>query len=283
MNLFDEAPSAIENSEGGEKISAPAPYAWREILAYLSRRRTPNLERIDADRYTRQTASSDVTVTYSVESTQLNISTTGETPRVRRLFGLDHDAKVAARIFTGCPLLGPRVVQLPGLRIPGCWEPFELCLRVILGQQVTVAAASTLMGRLGAICPGYYAPEIAKADLTQLGVPGSRARTIQALAQAVSGGDLLFESQPWEEIARVLRRIPGIGPWTVSYLAIRLGREADAFPESDLGLLRGAGVSSPKELLRIAERWRPYRSYAAMHLWIQPQLPDSGTRQSGVA
>lgn len=264
-------------------MRTPSPYAWMEILAYLSRRRTPDLERIDGDRYTRQTASGDVTVSYSREFARLNISTTGETLRVRRLFGLDHDAKAAARIFADCPLLGPRVAQLPGLRIPGCWEPFELCLRVVLGQQVTVAAASTLMGWLGAICPSYRAPEIAKADLSKFGMPGSRVRTIQALAQAAAGGDLLFETQPWEETARVLRSIPGIGPWTVSYLAIRLGRDPDAFPESDLGLLRAAGVTSPKELLRIAERWRPYRSYAAMHLWIQPQLSDSGARLNGVA
>lgn len=264
-------------------IPAPTPYAWPEILVYLSRRRTPNLEHIDSDSYTRRTAAGDVTVSYARESARLSVSTTGETSRVRRLFGLDHDAKAAARIFAGCPLLGPRVAKLPGLRIPGCWEPFELCLRVILGQQVTVAAAGTLMGRLGAICPGYRAEEIAKADLSKFGMPGSRVRTIQALAHAVVGGDLLFESQPWEEIARALRCIPGIGPWTVSYLAIRLGRDPDAFPESDLGLLRAAGVASPKELLRVAERWRPYRSYAAMHLWIQPQLSDSGTSQSSVA
>lgn len=264
-------------------IPAPAPYAWPEILAYLSRRRTPDLEHLDSDTYTRRTASGDVTVGYSREFARLDISTTGETSRVRRLFGLDHNAEPPMRMFADCPLLGPRAAELPGLRIPGCWEPFELCVRVILGQQITVAAASTLMGRLGAICPGYRAEEIGRADLTKLGVPGSRARTIQTLAQAVAGADLAFESQPWEEIARVLRRIPGIGPWTISYLAIRLGRDADAFPESDLGLLRAAGVSSPKELLSVAERWRPYRSYAAMHLWIQPQLPDSDARQSGVA
>ncbi|MGH9614350.1 MAG: DNA-3-methyladenine glycosylase family protein, partial [Bryobacteraceae bacterium] len=167
--------------------------------------------------------------------------------------------------------------------IPGCWEPLELCVRVILGQQVTVAAASTLMGRLGAISPGYRAPEIAKTNLSKLGVPARRARTIQLLAQASAAGELLFETQAWDDIAYVLRHIPGIGPWTISYLAIRLGRDPDAFPESDLGLLRAAGTGSPKELLRIAERWRPHRSYAAMHLWMQPQLPDSSTLRSGVA
>ena len=264
-------------------IPAPAPYAWPEILAYLSRRRTPDVEQIGSDSYTRQTALGDVVVTYSRESAQLIVSRTGQAPRVRRLFGLDHDAEAAMGIFDACPVIGPRAAQLPGLRIPGCWEPLELCLRAILGQQVTVAAAGTLMGRLGAICPGYRAMEIAKADLTKLGVPGSRARTMQALAHAAEGGELRFEEQPWSETARVLRSVPGIGPWTISYLAIRLGRDFDAFPESDLGLLRAAKAASAKELLRLAERWRPYRAYAAMHLWMQPQLPDSSQRQTGVA
>lgn len=216
--------------------------------------------------YVRRTVAGEVTVTHEPDVLRV-VSAEDVSARVRRLFDLDCNPTEVCRALAGCPVIGPRVNRLPGLRIPGCWEPFELCNRVILGQQVSVKGASTLMGRLGTICPGFVREDLAQADLSSLGVPQRRAQTIRALAQAAVEGKLDFETRPWEQNAAALRSIPGVGPWTVDYLAIRLGRDSDAFPETDLGLLRATGVKSPRELLRLAEAWRPYRAYAAMYLW----------------
>jgi 3-methyladenine DNA glycosylase/8-oxoguanine DNA glycosylase len=111
------------------------------------------------------------------------------------------------------------------------------------------------------------ADEIAAADLSGLGIPVRRMETIRSLARNVADGAIRFD-RPWPEVAEGLRRTPGFGPWTIQYLAIRLGRDADAFPESDLGLIRAAGVQSPRDLSRLAETWRPFRAYGAMWLWM---------------
>jgi len=139
---------------------------------------------------------------------------------------------------------------------------------VILGQQVSVKAAHTLMGRLVARCPGLEAGQLAAADLSTLGLPGRRFETLRLFAERVSAGEIRLDGRPWDEVAGQLAEVPGFGPWTLQYLAIRLGRDADAFPEQDLGLMRATGAKSPRELLRLAEAWRPYRAYAAMYLWM---------------
>ena len=119
--------------------------------------------------------------------------------------------------------------------------------------------------RCGSITPAC----ILGANLESIGMPAKRVETIRTLARAVLDGRVRFDS-PWSEINGVLESLPGFGPWTREYLAIRLGREPDAFPASDLGLIRAVGVSTPTELLKIAERWRPYRAYAATYLWAVP-------------
>lgn len=240
------------------------PFPWATMLRYLSLRSTPGLETIEPDRYTRTTADGLVRVTY--DGGHLRV-TGGSIDRIRRIFHPDGDVSAVARVLKTCPLLGPRLRALPGMRPPGCWEPFELCTRVILGQQVSVKAAHTLMVRLAALCPTYAPAQVAAADLRAIGVTTRRADTLRLLATAFAVGAINVDGQPWPETARVLREIPGIGPWTTSYLGIRLGRDPDAFPESDLGLINATGAASPKELLKLAERWRPYRGYAAMYLW----------------
>jgi DNA-3-methyladenine glycosylase II len=247
-------------------IPVTEPFPWREMLAYLSWRSTPGLESTIDGAYKRQTASGEVAITYEPGCLAL-FSAVDISAKARILFDTDCNIEDIHRVLSKCPLLGPRLRNLPGLRIPGCWEPLELCMRVILGQQVSVKGASTLMGRLGALCPDFLASQIVDADLSQLGVPRRRAETIRALAQADVAGHLDFETRSWEENASALRSIPGIGPWTIDYLAIRLGRDPDAFPETDLGLLRAANTTSPGELLRLAEKWRPFRAYAAIYLW----------------
>jgi len=153
-----------------------------------------------------------------------------------------------------------------GFRPLGCWDPFELCLRTIIGQQVTVAAANTIMRRLVERC-GQLTPEaVITADLTNMGMPGARVAALITLATAIVDDDLDL-SMPWPELRSALLKLRGVGPWTCGYLAIRLGMDDDAFPETDVGLIRAAKAESAQALLAGAEQWRPYRAYAAVGLW----------------
>ena len=188
----------------------------------------------------------------------------------------------------------PLLLQSPGLRPPGCWNGFELAVRAILGQQVTVKGATTLTGRLvekfgkalHAASPGrltsrsaagdtpglthiFPVPEaIAEADVASIGLPAARAESIRAIARAVAANRISFTGVvDAVEFRRQLCELPGIGPWTAEYVAMRALRDPDAFPSSDLGLLKAAAIESPRELEARAEPWRPWRAYAAMCLW----------------
>jgi 3-methyladenine DNA glycosylase/8-oxoguanine DNA glycosylase len=193
------------------------------------------------------------------------------------------------------------VAALPGLRIPGAWDGFELAVRAILGQQVSVKAATTLAGRLAAaygeplridpIVDGsaglrivFPQPAIlARADLTNVGIPRARAAAINALAEAVASGALVLDaSRGLEASVRALSALPGIGEWTAQYVAMRALREPDAFPATDLGLRRALGDGSrlvaAAELLQAAEAWRPWRAYAAVYLWTMDGMTASRPR-----
>ncbi len=244
---------------------AAQPFPWDRLLAYFSLRATPGLESVDNGVYARRTAQGLASASYDAGAACLNISDIAHSARFRKMFDVDCDVSAVARTLLRCPILGPRIRQSPGLRIPGCWEPFELCVRAVLGQQVSVKAACGLMAQLGAICPAYDASSIAEADLSSLRMPRRRIQTVALLARAAASGALQFED--WKRTAVELAEIPGIGPWTIHYLAIRLGRDPDALPETDIGLLRTASCT-PRELLKLAERWRPYRAYGAMYLWM---------------
>ncbi len=184
------------------------------------------------------------------------------------------------------PLLAPLVAAHPGLRVPGAWDPFELAIRAIVGQQVSVAGARTIAGRIvaragdrlpspsGSVVALFPTPDqLAAADLSAIGMPGARARAIVGFASAVAGDPgLLAPSDDLEAIVRRLKALPGIGEWTAQYVALRGLKHPDAFPASDLGILRAlAGPDgrrpTPAEALARAETWRPYRAYAAQHLW----------------
>jgi 3-methyladenine DNA glycosylase/8-oxoguanine DNA glycosylase len=270
---------------GELSIPVRAPYPWEAILRYLSFRSTPGLETVAEGRYVRQMPRGSLTVSFDSSSQTLLCGWAGQgsaldTPeslihtvsdlqsRVERLFDPNHDPNPVEHALASSPILGPRIRKLPGLRVPGCWEPFELCLRVILGQQVTVKGAHTLMGRLAARCPGLQASQVADMDLGSLGVPTRRAQTLRTLAERVAAGEIRFDRRQWDETAAQLASVPGFGPWTLQYLAIRLGRNPDAFPEQDLGLLRATGATTVRDLFGMAEAWRPYRGYAAMYLWM---------------
>ncbi len=226
--------------------------------------------------------------------------------RARRLLDLDADPGAVADVLAADPALGPLVAARPGLRVPGAFDGFELAVRAVLGQQVSVAAARTLAGRLvtlaGTPLPGAAgatggetallfptAAEVAEADLTLLGMPDSRRRTLRGLAEAVARGfvDLDGSADIDDTCARLLS-LPGIGPWTVAYVRLRALRDPDSFLVGDLALRKAAvaiGLPEPwPELVARAEAWRPWRGYASFHLWATlPDVSPRPTRPPGPA
>lgn len=241
------------------------------LLGYLAARLTPGLERVEGARYRRRVGSDVLTVSLAPGGDALWLHGPHDAAaraRVAALFDVGADLDAPAAALGRDPLLRARIARAPGLRPLGAWSPFELCVRTIVGQQVTVAAAGTLMGRLVERCGGALAPDaLAGTDLGGVGMPGRRVATVAALARAVAEGRLDLTA-PWAEIHAGLRAIPGVGPWTRDYLAIRLGRDPDALPAGDLGLQRAAGVASERALLARAEPWRPFRALAATYLWV---------------
>jgi AraC family transcriptional regulator, regulatory protein of adaptative response / DNA-3-methyladenine glycosylase II len=206
--------------------------------------------------------------------------------RLRRVFDLAADPRAISAHLAQDPVLAPLVAKRPGLRVPGAWDGFELAIRAVLGQQITVVAAVGLAARLVAtygepmkapvatLTHFFPRPEaLANADLTLLGLPKSRAATLSAVAAAVVADPEVFDAKcDLEEAVQHLRAIRGVGEWTAQYIALRQLREPDAFPASDLGVMRAltdAHGQRPQahEVLARAERWRPWRAYAAQHLW----------------
>ncbi|MEM7225861.1 MAG: AlkA N-terminal domain-containing protein [Pseudomonadota bacterium] len=265
------------------------PYDWEAMLGFLRSRAIPGLEACDEASYRRafqvMGRPGSVRVTNDPKRrallAQLEIdgvvSLLPIVARLRALFDLDMAPASCLETLSGDPHLAPLVATAPGLRVPGCWDPFELLVRAILGQQVTVAAARTLAGRLIARCggaPGQFpAPDaVANANLDGIGMPGRRIETLQTLAKAVAEGriDLDPGSNP-ERLEADLLATPGIGKWTVGYVRLRALKDPDAFPRADIALLRAAQglgfAETHRELERAAERWRPWRATAVLHLW----------------
>jgi AraC family transcriptional regulator of adaptative response / DNA-3-methyladenine glycosylase II len=205
--------------------------------------------------------------------------------RVKRVFDVDADPHEIAAVLGADRTLGRWVRARPGLRVPGAWDGFEVAVRAILGQQVSVPHAVALLGRLVARCGSPLAQAEAgvthafptAAAVRQLAagdfrVPRARGRAIVELAARVDQGLLKLDgSAPLEETLAALEEVPGVGPWTAAYVAMRALAEPDAFPVGDLGLMRALGVDA-RTLLRRAEAWRPFRAYAAMHLWTKETL-----------
>ena len=285
------------------------PYDWGSVLAHLRARAIDGVERAGDDEYARTVLEgghpSTVTVAHLPDCQSLAATIRSRSvrvlpaivARVRRLFDLGADVAGIGEHLSGDPLLAPLVEARPGLRIPGSWDGFELAVRAILGQQVTVHAARRLVERLARLCgtpmppgqstePGLTllfptAAQVARADLAELAVPEARRRALSAMADAAQADPRLFD--PLETVEKTvarLRTIRGVGDWTAHYIALRAGGEPDAFPSSDVGLLRAAGANgsrpTPSELHARAERWRPWRAYAAQHLWTA----DAASRSS---
>ncbi|HST09901.1 MAG TPA: AlkA N-terminal domain-containing protein [Terriglobales bacterium] len=271
------------------------PYNWESMLQFLAARATPGVESVEDGHYRRTISlnGSDgyIDVSLDEDNDALLVRVQFGDPRslfliverLRAIFDLNADWAAIAPSLKSDPELARRVDAQPGIRVPGSWSGFELAVRAILGQQITVKGATTLAGALvrtfgrGASSPNglaYVFPrpeDLADADFTVIGLTKARGATIRGLARAVCDGKISFEGivAPDHFLSR-LRELPGIGTWTAQYIAMRALGEPDAFPSGDIGLLRALSLNSSVELERRAEAWRPWRAYATMYLWSFP-------------
>lgn len=310
LRSFRESPTRLRERARGKRSESAAnagltvrlafrpPFDWAAVADYLRERAIPGVEEVTASAYRR-------TITHGSANGWIEVrplrgenalalrialadpcASLGIVARVRRIFDLDADPlRILADLRRDVRmrrLIPPR----RGIRVPGAWDAFELAVRAILGQQVSVRAATTLSGRLvrtfgselpggasGALTSLFPKPAaLAEAPLECIGLPSTRAGAIRALARAIETGGLSLDaSAGLEEAVQRLTNLPGVGSWTAKYVAMRALGEPDAFPETDLGLRRalgdGNGPAPAAALLRAAEAWRPWRSYAAVALW----------------
>jgi AraC family transcriptional regulator, regulatory protein of adaptative response / DNA-3-methyladenine glycosylase II len=286
---------ALPENEYIFRLRYRPPYDWNGMLEFLEPRATPGIEEVENCVYRRsisfRSAAGRFEVSHEERNHSLNVRVQFADPkalyfiieRIRAMFDLNADWIAIARALKADPVLAAKVKAHPGLRVPGCWNGFELGVRAILGQQITVAGATTLAGRLVKKFGQTFAtgdrlthifPEpkiIAGADIASIGLPQARARTIQAFARFVLDHKISFERVIDSEIfLEELCKIPGLGRWTAQYVAMRALGDPDAFPSGDLGLLRKLGLKSMRELERRAEIWRPWRAYATMYIWSRP-------------
>lgn len=288
------------------------PLDWPALLAFLTPRVTPGVETVQDGAFRRvvrlgaQAGIVEVRAPASEAAllVRLRPADGAHVPaileRVRRVFDLDADPLAIGAALAADARLRPLVAASPGLRLPGAWDPFELAVRGIVGQQISVRGATTLLGRLVARCGepvavgdglthAFPSPAaLATADLAGIGMPGARVAALQQLARAVADGALVLDAaRGLDDAVARLTALPGIGPWTAQYIAMRGLGEPDAFPYGDLGLRaalgNGAGPVSARELERAAEAWRPWRGYAALLLWQslgQARRTDARAREA---
>lgn len=277
------------------RLPHKAPYDWAHLHAFLARRAIAGIESVTAGTYTRTVGTPGGHALVHVQPAarghalelRIRADASADFPSLcvvaRRKFGLDADpAKIVAALKRD-PQLRDLSTRRPGIRIPGTWDPFESGVRAILGQQVTVAAGRTLLTRLaqrlGQPVAGeesglnrlFPTPEsIAQCKLDDFGVPRARAAAQQGFARAVRDGAVDF-NEPAERVMCALVDLPGVGPWTAGYVALRGLSDPDGFPAGDLILRQQAssngGALTARELNTRAELWRPFRGYAVMHLW----------------
>lgn len=281
-------------------LSYRPPLDWSALLAFLAARATPGVEHVTADAYSRTIrvgahagvirvtrvparAALDLAVSASLLPVLLTV-----VAHARRLFDLDAEPEHIASVLAGS-VFGKLAGEERGLRVPGAVDGFELAVRAILGQQVSVKGATTLMTRLTRVFGDAYASgddalthlpvtaeRLASAPVSEIaavGLPLARATTIHTVASVCASGTLRLEPDcNVRALTRQLVSLRGVGPWTAEYIVMRAVHWPDAFPSSDLVLCRAAGDVTPAALTRLAEQWRPWRAYAAMHLWRKSAL-----------
>ena len=310
QQLYDRPPGALRRLGGAEESAGDGeavhltlpyqpPYDWDAILAFLAMRAIPKVERVTGGCYERTLGIGGAVGVIRVEPAAKNrLAITMRFPkisalpaviaRVRRVFDLAADPAAISEHLAKDPALAALVARRPGLRAPGAWDGFELAIRAILGQQITVIAARGLAAKLvaahGEPLPDNLASEglthvfptpqrLIGADFAALGMPRSRAAALAAMTDAVAADPLIFgPKRTLDEAIAALKALPGIGEWTAQYIATRELREPDAFPAADIGLMRALADETgrrptPAELSARAEAWRPWRAYAALHLW----------------
>lgn len=251
--------SAVQDDKLMIRLSYTPPYDWDGILNFLRPRAIAGVEVVH-DFYERD----GVRVTHDPANHALIVNS--ESDRVRKMFDVDADIVAIEKLFKRDKTLGPLVRKHRGIRVPGTWNPFEMAIRAMVGQQISVAGATTIMARIAS--RHAVTPQSLMRARTNPGMPQARWDAIRGLARAVARGEVTFErGATLDESIAKLTALPGIGPWTAHYIAMRALREPDAFPHSDLGVRKAAGMMSDRELLARAEAWRPYRAYATMLLW----------------
>ena len=293
------------------RLAYKGPLDWELLLAYLRARAIPGVEHATECTYRR-------TIVVDGDPGVIELSRGGDdylllvahlphwerlvhhVARARRIPNLDLDLDAAATQLASDPVVGPLLQRRPGVRPPGTWDPFETGVRAILGQQVTVAGANTIAGRLvaahGTPVSGLrqlglthtFPPPVtlAEADLGELGLTRARQHAVRSFARLVAEDAIRLDgSIGLDELTRTLMTIDGVGPWTAQYLALRLG-ERDAFPAADLHLRRALRVGprgAAPTLARTAERWRPWRALAATHLWLADTPPRTAAVRAQAA
>lgn len=295
------APSAVRRARPDAPAAAGAltlrldyrrPYAWTHLLRFLRLRAIPGVEVVEPHAYHRivrigaHIGTIEVREALDRPSLLLVVAPSllpvlmSLVARVRRMFDLDARPDLIARVLARDPLLAPQVAARPGLRLPGAIDPFEAAVRALLGQQVSVAGATTLAGRFAAKFGGRHAgggalsvvfpsaAEVARAtpaEIATIGLPGARAAAIHGLARALAEDRFALDGELEAFVARAVA-LPGVGAWTAHYLAMRALHLPDAFPAGDLGIKKALDATAREAEMR-AEAWRPFRSYAVMHLW----------------
>jgi AraC family transcriptional regulator of adaptative response / DNA-3-methyladenine glycosylase II len=291
-------PSAFRNGQRADtppqtlrcELGYRPPLDWKALLGFLAARATPGIELIEGGRYWRTLSLRGATGWVLVEpSTRANtlaveFSASLAPALVAVLAGVKRVFDLAAAPDTIASHLGPLAAERPGLRVPGAWDGFEVAMRAILSQQISIRAATTLASRLAAALgepietphpaltrlapPAARVAATEEEELISLGVLPARARAIRLLARRVAWGELKLEPGAGvPETMALLQEIPGVGEWTAQYCAMRALAWPDAFPHSDLGIRKALGGITPRQALQRAESWRPWRAYAAMHLW----------------
>jgi len=273
------------------------PLRWEELMAFFRKRAVRGVEEVAEVSYRRSISIGGTTGTLEAWPSRdgrhrMFVALRGipaamrdsAVSRIRRMFGLDADPRAICAHLGRDPRLQPVVNAFRGMRIPLTWDPFEAVVRAVLGQQISVAGAITMVGRIaqrygkpvegeGAITRAFPAPsDLANADLSTFGIPASRARTLSAVSRAILDGSLRLDgSVPADKLEKDFQLIRGIGPWSAQYVALRGMGEPDAFPESDLVIrksLDALGYPADKASRKAAiDLLAPWRGYAAIYLW----------------